>query len=129
MEAFNADRRKKALVGTIAAHIRNMIKGSNEGCKYMLKICSGHFPMNVSMSGNEFIISNFLGEKTPRKLKIKDGATVKLNGTEVVVESSNKEIAGQVSADIETLAKVRGRDKRIFQDGIYIVYKDGKEMQ
>ena len=124
----NARKSDKTAMGTTEAHLNNMMKGASEGHVYRLKICSGHFPMNVSMSGNEFIISNFLGEKTPRKLRIKDGATVKLNGTEVTVESTSKETAGQVAADIETLARIRGRDKRIFQDGIYIVYKDGKDM-
>lgn len=129
LSSKNARKNDKTMLGTAEAHIKNMMKGASEGHVYKLKICSGHFPMNVSISGNEFAISNFLGEKTPRKLKIKEGAKVSINGTEVVIESSSKETAGQVAADIETLAKVRGRDKRIFQDGIYIVYKDGKEIQ
>jgi len=128
LSSENATKKEKKMIGSFKAHLKNMMKGAKEGHVYRLRICSGHFPMNVSMSGNEFIISNFLGEKTPRKLRIKDGATVKLNGTEVTVESTSKETAGQVAADIETLARIRGRDKRIFQDGIYIVYKDGKDM-
>ena len=106
-----------------------MIKGVAEGHVYRLKICSGHFPMNVSVSGNEFSVANFLGEKTPRKLSVKEGASVKVEGQEVVVESMNKELAGQTAADIELLTKVKGRDRRIFQDGIFIINKDGKELE
>ncbi|HLC99276.1 MAG TPA: 50S ribosomal protein L6, partial [Candidatus Nanoarchaeia archaeon] len=84
--------------------------------------------MNVSVSGNEFNVANFLGEKTPRKLKIKDGVKVKVEGEFVVVEGIRKEDAGQVAANIEILTKVKGRDRRIFQDGIYIIEKDGKQM-
>jgi large subunit ribosomal protein L6 len=125
----DARKSDKTAVGTTEAHLNNMMKGVSEGHVYKMKICSGHFPMTVATSGNDFTITNFLGEKTPRKLKIKEGATVKVAGTEIVIESAKKETAGQVAADIETLARIRGRDKRIFQDGIYIVYKDGKEVQ
>jgi len=116
----------KKLIKSYAAHIKNLITGSLEGHKYSLKICSGHFPMNVSVSNDQLIVKNFLGEKVPRTLKLKAGATVKVEGDVVIVESTNKEIAGHVSADIELLTRRTGYDGRIFQDGIWIVSKDGK---
>ncbi|MBN1544606.1 50S ribosomal protein L6 [Candidatus Woesearchaeota archaeon] len=125
----NATKKEKTMLGTAYSHINNMITGLTEGHEYRLKICSGHFPMNVSMSGDTFIIKNFLGEKVPRTLKIKQGAKVKIEGNEVTVESNNIEIAGQVAADIEQLTRITNRDIRIFQDGIYIIKKSGKEMQ
>ena len=51
-------KREKTLVFTFKAHIRNMLKGVAEGHRYVLKICSGHFPMNVSVSNNEFVVKN-----------------------------------------------------------------------
>lgn len=110
---------------TAIAHIKNMLKGVSEKHVYKLKICSGHFPMNVAVSGDKFTIKNFLGEAVPRTIKILPGVSVKINGTEVLVESNNLELAGQTAANIETLTKIKGRDSRIFQDGIYIVEKDG----
>jgi large subunit ribosomal protein L6 len=62
-------------------------------------------------------------------LQIKEGATVKVEGDLINVTSTNKETAGQVSADIEQLTRRPGYDKRIFQDGIYIINKDGKELK
>jgi|TARA_B100001971_G_C18055782_1_gene465238 large subunit ribosomal protein L6 len=119
----------KKVIKSYAAHIKGMIKGSLEGHKYTLKVCSGHFPMNVSVSNDQIIIKNFLGEKVPRTLTLKPGATVKVEGDVVVVESPSKEIAGQVSADIETLTKRAGYDGRIFQDGLWITSKDGKDIR
>lgn len=119
----------KKMVGSFTAHINNMKKGVTEGHKYTLKICSGHFPMNVSVSGQEFSVKNFFGEKVPRVLKVKEGANVKVEGDKVLVESVNKELAGQVSADIELFTRRVNFDTRIFQDGIYIVNKDGKEIK
>ncbi len=125
----NATKREKTVMGTFRAHLRNMIKGVSEGHSYKLKVCSGHFPMNVSVSGNELSISNFLGEKTPRTVRIRDGAEVKVDGDTITVEGVNKETAGQAAADIELLTRIKGRDARIFQDGIYITEKGGKELK
>jgi large subunit ribosomal protein L6 len=123
ISAKNATRREKMQAGTAKAHIKNMIKGVVDGHAYKLKICSGHFPMNVSLSGDTLSVKNFLGEKVPRTLKIKDGADVKVDGDFVTVEGSDIEIVGQVAADIEQLTRVTDKDIRIFQDGIYIIEK------
>ena len=85
--------------------------------------------MNVSVNNNELIVKNFLGEKVPRTLKLKPGATVKVEGDSITVESPVKEIAGQVSADIELLTRRTGYDSRIFQDGCWIIMKDNKEIK
>ena len=111
------------MINTFKAHLIHMIVGSMEGHVYKLKICSGHFPMTVAMKGDTLEVKNFLGEAHPRTLKIKQGADVKVNGEEIVVESPDKEIAGQTAADIEQLTRITNRDRRIFQDGIYIVEK------
>ena len=54
---------------------------------------------------------------------------MKVEGELIHVAGTNKEIAGQVSADIEQLTRRPGYDTRIFQDGIWITSKDGKEMK
>ncbi len=127
VRASRWSKREKSLVFTIRAHLRNMFKGVQEPHVYKLKICSGHFPMNVSVSGDKFSVKNFLGEKIPRVLKIKEGASVKLDNQEVTVESPDIELAGQVAADIEQLCRITNRDIRIFQDGIYIIKKPRDE--
>lgn len=118
-----ARRKEKALVGTFAAHISNMIKGVTEGFVYKMKIVYSHFPMKVSVKGNEIIIENFLGEKHPRKAKIYGNVKVSVKGDEVTVEGINREEVGQTAANIEFATKVKDRDIRVFQDGIYIVSK------
>lgn len=127
LKAPKFNKTNKKIIKSYAAHIRGMVKGSLEGYKYTLKICSGHFPMNVSVNGDQLIVKNFLGEKVPRTLRLKAGANVKVEGDLIVVESPNKEIAGQVSADVELLTRRTGYDGRIFQDGIWIVSKGSKE--
>lgn len=118
-----ARRKEKALVGTFAAHIRNMIKGVTEGFVYKMKVVYSHFPIKVNVKGNEVIIENFLGEKHPRKAKIFGNVKVSIKGDEIILEGINIEEVGQTAANIEDATKVKYRDVRVFQDGIYIVAK------
>ena len=129
LESAGNGRVDKKTLNTLVAHVKNAIKGSMHNHAYTLKICSGHFPMNVVISNNKLVVKNFLGEKVPRGLKLKEGAEVKVEGDIIHVTSISKEIAGQVSADIEQLTRRPGYDTRIFQDGIYIINKDGKELK
>jgi len=123
VECEFARKKEAALVGTFAAHIRNMIKGVTEGFVYKMKIVYSHFPMKVNVKDNEIIIENFLGEKFPRKAKIFGDVKVQVKGDEVIIEGINREEVGQTAANIEFATKVRNRDIRVFQDGIYIVSK------
>ena len=85
--------------------------------------------MNVAVNKGEFVVKNFFGEKVPRVLKLKDNVAVKIEGDLVIVESVDKEAAGQCAASIETLTKRVNYDSRIFQDGIYLISKDDKELK
>lgn len=128
LEAKKATRREKTIIGAFNAHIKNMISGLQEPHTYKLKICSGHFPMNVAVSGEEIIVKNFLGESVPRKAALIPNVEVKVNGDEIVISGANKELAGQMAARIEKMCRITDRDKRIFQDGCYITHKGGKDL-
>ena len=124
----SATKREKRLLSTFLAHAKNMLKGVVEPFEYELKICSGHFPMNVSVNVDQFVVKNFLGEKYPRVAEVPKGSNVKVNGTQVIVSSASKELAGMAAARIEQLCRITNRDRRIFQDGIYIVKKPVRVM-
>ena len=119
-------KNEKKIVNSTLAHIRNMVHGVQEGHQYLLKVCVSHFPMSVSVSGSTFTVKNFLGEKQPRTLALKKGATVKVEGDKITVESADKEIAGTVASDIEKLTRRPKFAPRVFQDGIYLTSKAGK---
>ncbi|MEN7982007.1 MAG: 50S ribosomal protein L6 [Nanoarchaeota archaeon] len=123
-----ATKTEKRLMNTLAAHVRNMIKGVQEKFEYKLKICFSHFPMTVDVQEKEAIIKNFLGEKIPRKARLVPEVEVKIDKQIIVVTSHNKELAGQVAANFENVTKVGKRDRRVFQDGIFITSKCGVEI-
>lgn len=124
--AENITRREKKILFTFKAHVANMARGVAEGHTYRLKICSGHFPMNVSVKGVAFEIKNFIGEAVPRTMPITQGVDVKVEGDIITVSGIEKENVAQVAARIENLTRRPGFDSRIFQDGVYIIEKDGK---
>ncbi len=117
----------KMLMNTYRAHIRNMFEGVTKGYTAKLKICSGHFPMTVSLEGRTLSIKNFLGEKVPRKVLLKPDVTVKIEGEIIHLRGLDKESVGQVAASIEQGTRITNRDRRIFQDGCYIISKPGDE--
>src|SRR3989344_4995448 len=104
-----ATKKEKRMINTSTAHIKNMIKGVQKKFEYKLKICSSHFPMN-------------------RKVELPKNIEIKIEKDMVTILSTNKELAGQAAANLEKVTKIRGRDRRVFQDGIYILNKSGKEI-
>ncbi len=77
----------------------------------------------VIRSELEFVIENFLGERSPRRTRIVGETKVVVQGDQVVLTGSNVEDVGQTAANIERATKIRGFDPRVFQDGIYITSK------
>ena len=129
LETKRFTKKDKKMAYSLTAHAKNMIKGTTQTHEYTLKICAGHFPMTVAVADNKLSVKNFLGEKVPRILPLKEGASVKVDGQLIHITSTSKEIAGQVAAGIEQLTRRPGFDTRVFQDGIYIINKDGKELK
>ena len=122
-----ANKKGIANVNAIAAHIKNLFHGLNERYVYEMEICNVHFPMTVKVDKENFVITNFLGEKVPRSAKILAGVEVKVAGTKVTISSADIEKAGQTAANIEKASTVTKKDRRIFQDGIFITKKPGAD--
>ncbi len=120
------NRREGALVGTFAAHVRNMIVGVTDGFTYEMKIVYSHFPVKATVKGPEFLIENFLGEKFPRRAKILGTTKVEVKGDQVVLTGPDIEAVSQTAANIEQATRIKGFDPRVFQDGIYITRKAGE---
>lgn len=109
------------LVETISAHIRNMVEGLVYGYEYKMKMVYSHFPMSIQVEKGFVNIKNFLGEKFPRRSSILGNTKVESKGQDIIVSGINKDEVGQTASNLEQKSKVKGKDIRRYQDGIYLV--------
>ncbi|MBU0636308.1 50S ribosomal protein L6 [Candidatus Micrarchaeota archaeon] len=116
-------RRENALLNTLQKHLQNLVQGLEKIFEYKMTIVYSHFPMTVTVKEKWVEINNFTGEKKTRKSRILPGAQVEVKGKDVIVRGHNKEAVGQTAANLENVTKVKGKDTRVYQDGIYIVSK------
>lgn len=128
IEVFDyfVNRRKKAIVSTIASHIKNMILGVQNPFVYKLKIIYSHFPIDVKIvkgKGSQILeYTGMYGMKDKTRIPVPKEVKTKVQGEDIVCESIDIEKVGQFAARVEQSSRLRGKrakDPRIFQDGIY----------
>jgi large subunit ribosomal protein L6 len=118
-----AGKRKRdlAITNTAKSIINNMLMGVDKGFRYKLKIVFAHFPISVKVRGREIHVENFFGERSARISHIVGDATkVNISGDDVIVEGPSLEEVSQTAANIESSTRVKGKDQRVFLDGLYI---------
>jgi len=115
--------RKLAIFGMYEAVIKNMINGVSRGFRSRLRMVSSHFPMSAEVKEGEVLINNFIGERYPRRARIYPGVSVAVEGEYITVSGNDRDGGAQTAANIEQATVVRHRDRRIFQDGVYLVAK------
>ncbi|MEM4181681.1 MAG: 50S ribosomal protein L6 [Candidatus Pacearchaeota archaeon] len=121
-------KKENKTIGSLAAHLTNMVKGLEKPFVCKMEACYAHFPMTMKVEGDMLVIKNFLGEKVPRTAKILPGVKVDVKGNSLEISSEDIDAVGQTVANIERATKVKERDRRIFQDGIFLVEKNGREI-
>lgn len=111
----------KAIQGTLESILRNMAHGVSSGYSKNLKLLYAHFPITIEVKGSDITIKNFLGEKMPRKTVLIGSTKVLAKGQNVTVSGPDKEAVGQTIANLRTAMRIKDKDGRVFQDGIFEV--------
>ena len=87
-----------ALIGTTWKHINNMIHGVSQGFKKQLNLVGVGF--RAALNKNELVLN--LGYSHPIKFSLPDGISASVDAnTKITLESPDKQLLGQVSADIQ----------------------------
>lgn len=121
VSASKDNKRTNAIIGTWSSEIRNMMKGVSDGFEYQMKIDYTHFPTRVSVRGENVLIENFLGERSPRLARIVGNTKVSVKGDRITISGIHKRHVGETAANIERATKIKGFDLRVFQDGVYLL--------
>ena len=127
LEGSPVNKKTRALLMTVIAHIKNMVEGLLFGYKFNMKLVYSHFPMTAKVEGTDVVITNFIGEKFARHAKILGDAKVEIKGEDLTVSGIHIENVSQTASNIEQKAKVKGKDIRRYTDGIYIATRETLE--
>lgn len=89
-------RLSKALSGTFASHVKNMIDGVET--PYTKKLILEGVGYRVELKGKELILTVGFSHTVP--IKIPEDVTITVEKNNITLTSSNKESVGQFAADI-----------------------------
>lgn len=126
VDLWFANRKQLACLRTVCSHIDNMIVGVTQGFLYKMRFVYSHFPINVTVAGENVEIRNFLGEKRVRKVKLLDGVSyLRSADMKDEIQLTGNDIANVslTAAQIQQSTNVRKKDLRKFLDGIYVSEK------
>ena len=120
----NENITKTALIGTTWKLINNMIHGVSQGFKKQLNLVGVGF--RAALNKNELVLN--LGYSHPIKFSLPDGISASVDAnTKITLESSDKQLLGQVSADIQKFRPPEPyKGKGVLFEGQKIKRKAGK---
>jgi large subunit ribosomal protein L6 len=123
--AYFPKNKTLALTKTIINIINNLIIGVQTNYKYISKIAYSHFPCTVEVKEKikEIHVVNFLGERAPRKSKYPENVKVEVVGDDVYFIGPDKDALGLTAANVKRSCRIRKKDPRVFQDGVYLYKK------
>lgn len=114
----------KAMWGTYAAHLRNMITGVTEGYEKILEIEGVGYRAEVK--GKELVLN--VGFSHPVALEVPEGISAEVVKNEIKLTGFDKDALGQFAANVRKVKKPEPyKGKGIRYQGEYIIRKQGKK--
>lgn len=121
----DASRLAKALTGTFASHVKNMVAGVET--PYMKKLILEGVGYRVELKGKELVLSVGFSHTVP--LAIPAEVTVVVEKNAITLSSPNKEAVGQFAANIRRIKSPEPYlGKGIRYEGETIRRKQGKKV-
>ncbi len=120
----NESGHSRAMWGTYASHLRNMIIGVTEGFEKKLEIEGVGYRAEVQ--GNKMVLN--VGFSHPVELEVPEGITATIEKSLITIAGADKEVVGQFSANVRAVKKPEPyKGKGIHYVGEYIIRKQGKK--
>jgi large subunit ribosomal protein L6 len=103
----------------VAKEIRNDFAGVDKDYEVRMQTVFQHFPITVEIKPGVVSIKNMLGERDVRKANIIGATKVESKEQTLRVYGTSLDDVKQTALNIRTACKIRHKDDRTFQDGIY----------
>ncbi len=114
----------RALWGTYAAHINNMVEGVTKGFEKVLEIEGVGY--RAEMKGNTLVLS--MGFSHPVPLDLPEGISATVEKNVITITGTDKEEVGQFAANVRKVKKPEPyKGKGIRYRGEYVIRKQGKK--
>jgi large subunit ribosomal protein L6 len=112
---------KKAMEAemSLAKEVQNDMLGVTKNFEIKMKVVFAHFPMSIEIKEGKVFVNNLIGERSPRIANICANSKVEAKGADVKVYGISKDSVSQTAANIRLACKIRKKDERAFQDGVY----------
>ena len=124
VEPKGSSRLSRALWGTYAAHVRNMIAGVNQ--PFVKKLQVEGIGYRAEMTGKDIKLQ--VGFSHPVLVKIPEGITVVIEKNMISVSGADKDKVGQFAANVRAIKKPEPyKGKGIRYEGEVIRMKQGKK--
>jgi large subunit ribosomal protein L6 len=113
--------KKKAFVSerSLAKEITNDINGVTKHFEIKMQTLHAHFPLTAEVKGNVMLIKNMIGERAAREAKIAGSTKIDIKGQDIRIYGPMLDDVSQTAANIRKASKIRRKDERVFQDGVY----------
>lgn len=121
----SSNRLARALWGTYAAHVRNMIAGVNT--PFVKKLQVEGIGYRAELSGKQLKLQ--VGFSHPILVAIPESLTVGVDKNIITVSGANKELLGEFAASVRAIKKPEPyKGKGIRYEGEYVRMKQGKKV-
>jgi len=120
----NDSKEARALWGTYASILRNLVIGVTEGYKKVLEIEGVGY--RAEASGNTITLN--VGFSHPVQLEVPEGLTAAVEKNVITIEGIDKHAVGQFAANVRAVKEPEPyKGKGIRYQGEYIIRKQGKK--
>jgi len=113
------EKKSKTAQVSIKKEIENDMRGVNSYYERKMRMVFAHFPINVEVKGSVLQINNIIGERFPRMANIVGSTKIEAKGQAVRVYGTSLDDVSQTAANIRQACRIRNKDSRVFQDGLY----------
>jgi large subunit ribosomal protein L6 len=120
----DASRLAKALTGTFASHVKNMVQGVET--PYVIKLILDGVGYKMEVKGKDVVLTVGFSHTVP--IEIPEGVSAKVEKNVITLESADKESVGQFAANIRRIKPPEPYlGKGIHYEGEVIRRKQGKK--